>query len=476
MGEEHTEYGTTTEDASFDPRTASESEILARARAMVGRSLGELAARPARRVVSARETRGTVGAIVERYFGIEANSDAAPDFTGAAIELKTVPLIRRSSGWTVKERTFVTRIDYGRLAGEEWPTASIRPKLDSILLVFYEWQADTDIYEFRVVDIVLWHPASELMPVLEGDWTVVREKVRAGRAGDISESDGLMLAAATKAADGMARTTQPFSNEPVRPRAWALKPSLTRSIYEELVLRKTAVEVAPMIGATELTFEAMALRLMHRFVGRSLGEIRRELDIPQRGGKSEVAFLVRRMLGITDPRIRIAEFRRTGTEPKLVWCNRDAVPHEAMSFPAFRYRELVTETWEDSDLKSRLGRILFVPVIGPSRETPVRDRVLGRPFFWSPTDAELESIGREWERYRAAIEAGQAADLPTAAQTTFIHVRPHGQDSRDTDDAPVVGPVVKKSFWLNRPYVADIVRVNGGVPDQVTRGRTAASR
>jgi DNA mismatch repair protein MutH len=449
---------------SFDARTATEAEILARACPLVGLSLGEVSTRPAERVVSARETRGSVGAIVERYFGIQANSEAAPDFTGAAIELKTIPLVKRARGWTVKERTFVTHIDYGRLATEEWPTASIRPKLDSILFVFYEWQADTDIYAFRVVDTLLWHPASDVMPVLQGDWTVVREKVREGRAGDVSESDGRMLAAATKAADGAARTTQPFSSERVRPRAWALKPSLTRALYEELVLGQPTVEVAPLIGATETTFEAVALRLIAGYVGRSLGDVRRELDIPDSGGKSEVAFLVRRMLGLTDPRIRIAEFRRTGTEPKLVWCHVDAVPYECMSFPAFRYRELVAETWEDSDLRGQLSRLLVVPVTSPARETPVRDRVLGQPFFWSPTDGELEAIGHEWEMYRAAIAAGSAAHLPTAAATSYIHVRPHGQNSRDTDDAPVVGPVVKKSFWLNKPYMRQILLANGAVP------------
>ena len=32
----------------------------------------------------------------------------------------------------------------------------------------------------------------------------------------------------------------------------------------------------------------------------------------------------------------------------------DLMPYEAPSFPAFRYRELLEESWEDSDLLSQV--------------------------------------------------------------------------------------------------------------------------
>ena len=78
-------------------------------------------------------------------------------------------------------------------------------------------------------------------------------------------------------------------------------------------------------------------------------------------------------------------------------------------------------------------------------------------MFWSPTPEQLDGIRAEWKLYRDLIRAGHADRLPTATETRYIHVRPKAANSRDTDDAPVIGPVVRKCFWLNKPFVRDIL-------------------
>ena len=37
-------------------------------------------------------------------------------------------------------------------------------------------------------------------------------------------------------------------------------------------------------------------------------------------------------------------------------------------------------------------------------------------------------------------------------------MRPHGRDSTDVDVAPIVGNIVKKSFWLNKNLVSEVLR------------------
>jgi DNA mismatch repair protein MutH len=134
------------------------------------------------------------------------------------------------------------------------------------------------------------------------------------------------------------------------------------------------------------------------------------------------------------------------------------MPYEHVSFAAFGYHELLDETWEDSALLAHIEYMLFVPVHGPLRETPQGDCAFGRPVFWRPSAEELDLIRREWELYRIEIGRGEAASLTPASETMAIHVRPHGRDSRDTRDAPGAGQIVKKSFWLNRSFVRDILR------------------
>jgi len=106
---------------------------------------------------------------------------------------------------------------------------------------------------------------------------------------------------------------------------------------------------------------------------------------------------------------------------------------------------------------ARLNRLLIVPIAGGKRETPFESCILRTPFFWSPSDRQLESIAREWAMFQTEIKNGSAAELTPASQTSFIHVRPHSRNRADTDMAPIVGPVVKKSFWLNQDFLAALI-------------------
>ena len=83
------------------------------------------------------------------------------DFIGAGIELKAVPLVQKQNGLRVKERTFISMIDYRQLASESWLTASVRRKLH-ILFVFYEHLLGRLKVEFPVTHMTLWAPAGEV--------------------------------------------------------------------------------------------------------------------------------------------------------------------------------------------------------------------------------------------------------------------------------------------------------------------------
>jgi DNA mismatch repair protein MutH len=152
------------------------------------------------------------------------------------------------------------------------------------------------------------------------------------------------------------------------------------------------------------------------------------------------------------------DLAEAGVDLRVIQADSRLWPYEALSFPAFRYQELIREDWDDCELRSRLDRFLFVPIIGGRGLALVDECTVSNPFFWAPTDDELEGMAREWTMYRDEIAAGRALDLTPASETTFLHVRPKGRTSLDTDPAPGVGPVVKKCFWFNKQFVARILR------------------
>jgi DNA mismatch repair protein MutH len=304
-------------------------------------------------------------------------------------------------------------------------------------------------------------PDARLETLLRADWERIRAIVRHGNAHLLSESDGRIMTPSTKSASGRARTPQPFNTIPAKPRGFALKPSLT--------LDRFLLAMGSRTGPTESlvenlsmekvdSFEQELLERFRPFVGMTVADAARALEIPESMNKSYAAAVVRRAFGAKGARSRIVEFDEMGLTLRVTRVDADLLPYEALSFPAFRYRELIGETWEESDLLSRIRYMLLVPVHGPTKTTPQERCTLGEPMFWRPSADDLELIRREWELYRLEIERGRALELTPASETVAIHVRPHARDRTDTDEAPGVGAVIKKSFWFDRPFIRSILR------------------
>nr|MBA2725352.1 hypothetical protein [Actinomycetota bacterium] len=239
----------------------------------------------------------------------------------------------------------------------------------------------------------------------------------------------------------------------------ALKPNFTWRLYQAIARPTPAESLLGDLGLKAAEqFEARLLDRFSPFVGRTVEDVGAELEVPPSDAKSYSAAVVRRVFGAKDFRTKIVEFEEMGLTPRITRVRDDLMPYESLSFPAFRHHSLLEETWEDSDLLARIEYMLLVPVHGQTKSTPPRDCTLGVPVFWRPSAGELDLIRREWEIFRLEIRDGRADRLTPASQTQAIHIRPHSRDSRDTDDAPHIGPVIKKSFWLNRPFVRDILR------------------
>jgi DNA mismatch repair protein MutH len=443
---------------ALDYRTATEDEIRSLAQRLPGLLVGDLAGGTFTDL-GAAHGKAEVGHALEAYFGIPKNSRAEADFPGAGIELKAVPVLKTGSKVRVKERTFVSKIDYMKIVEETWDSAKIRGKLE-ILFVFYGHLADLPKAAFPILAIDLFIPDDRHNEVFRADWERVRTMVRHGQAHLLRESDGRVLTPSTKSAAGADRSKQPFSDVPAKPRAFALKPPFTLERYRQTYQTKSATEsLIVNLGMKRVdTFEKKLLARFGPYLGKTLAEIGDELKVPRSEAKSYAASVVRRIVGARSGRSRIAEFEEMGLTLRMTRVGPNLRPYEALSFPAFGYRSLLEESWEDSELLSYVEDMLLVPVHGATRSTPAPRCTLGRPVFWRPSASDLDTIRMEWEIYRLEIERGLADRLTPASETVAIHVRPHARNAGDTDDAPGIGPLIKKSFWLNQSFVQSILR------------------
>jgi DNA mismatch repair protein MutH len=151
------------------------------------------------------------------------------------------------------------------------------------------------------------------------------------------------------------------------------------------------------------------------------------------------------------------EFKLIGPTVRMTRVDAAAHPYEAMSFPAFRHLDLVRETWEDSELLSLLEHMVIVPVYGIEKSTPAGECIIREPIYWAPTAQQLDMIELEWTDFRDRIARGESHALPTERRTKAIHVRPHARDATDRDATPGGGSEIKKSFWLNKRFVQEIL-------------------
>ncbi len=185
----------------------SETELLARCRALAGKSLGQVATELNISVPASRtRAKGWAGQLIEHYLGATAASQPEPDFQTLGIELKTIPVNRRGRA---KESTFVCVAPMQPSSGLRWSDSTVKHKLDRVLWVPIE--ADPDILpaNSRVGNAFLWSPSPEQNRTLEQDWHELIEMMCFGEFDKVSAKHGEYLQVRPKAANSasLVRTT-----------------------------------------------------------------------------------------------------------------------------------------------------------------------------------------------------------------------------------------------------------------------------
>ena len=110
---------------------ADSRELLARATALAGLTLGELATRLQRPLpADLRRHKGLIGQYLELALGADGGARPQPDFAHLGIELKTIPI---GGDGLPLETTYVCTAPLSGIAGECWQHSLLRRKLSRVL-------------------------------------------------------------------------------------------------------------------------------------------------------------------------------------------------------------------------------------------------------------------------------------------------------------------------------------------------------
>ena len=427
--------------------------ILAYAKRLEGHTLREECA-DIGDIESSKKRKGSFGNAVEQYyFHYSINSDPDADFDKVGTELKTTPLKRKKDGsFSAKERLVISKINYMKVVDETWETCSLQKKLQKILLIAYQYDADLNPVDFMVKLVELWGVPKEDIPIFRNDWNTVVNKVRAGHAHELSGSDTLYLEAATKASSSKDRTRQPYSKELAKPRAWAIKPSyMTVALNDMLdmqsVRRKDTERQLGLLPLLRKRFEpyiGLAEQELANVCGYGVG---------RKKPKNLCALITKRILGV-DEKAKIAEFEKAGIKTKTMRIKRNGVPRESISFPVFSYLELAERPFEESEFLTYLKQKYLFVVYRESdkdRGTFLLDEVL----LWQMPDRDLLEAKRCYEEMRRRVRAGRADESVRSTENRCCHVRPHAKNREDVLPTPYGSFETKKCFWLNAKYIGE---------------------
>ncbi|MCB9597576.1 MAG: DNA mismatch repair protein MutH [Sandaracinaceae bacterium] len=175
---------------------ADAAELLARARALGGRTVGEVArelgvALPP----DPRRAKGFVGKLAEHALGAGHAGDG-PDFAGLGVELKTLPI----ADGRVAESTFVCSAPLSYAEDLEWEASRVRRKLSRVLFLAVARDRPP-----RFGAAFLWTPSPAQEAVLRADWEELTGLIGAGDVEAIDARRGRWLQLRPKGANAAAR-------------------------------------------------------------------------------------------------------------------------------------------------------------------------------------------------------------------------------------------------------------------------------
>lgn len=410
-----------------------------------------------------KRNKGKLGQIIEeRFFHYKCNNDARPDFPEAGVELKVTPYKIGTKGKkSAKERLILTMIDYLNVVNEDFETSHMWNKARLILLMYYLYDKEASInLDYRINYAKLFTPPEQDIKIIKHDFDIIVEKIRAGKAHELSEGDTMYLGAATKGATSSDRTKQPFSDEPAKPRAFSFKNSYMTYVLNNYIVPGKDTYEPIMKSETAESFEDYVVSKIDKHTGKSVAELCDMFEINvEKKPKNLWAMLAYRMLGIKGNQAE--EFEKANIDVKAIRIEKNNTIKEHMSFPTFKFKELIKEEWEDSTFGDYLRETRFFFVVFKYDENNVL-RLKGCQFWNIPyEDLEID-VKAVWERAKQVILDGVQItsingknynNLPKPTENRVSHVRPHGKDASDAYELPDGRMLTKQCFWLNRSYI-----------------------
>lgn len=327
----------------------------------------------------------------------------------------------------------------------------------------------------------MFTPPEADLEIIKQDYDYIVNTIRDGRAHELSEGDTMYLGACTKGANAEKSTVPQYYGDkiPARKRAFCFKSSYMTYVLNHYIAGKTSDNsiLKDANALKEKSFEEILEDIVMKYVGMSDKELCELFGREYNNNKAQWNDLACKILGIRDE--HADEFEKANIKVKTIRIEENNTMRESMSFPPFKFMDLVEEEYEDSALHDYFDETRLFFFVW-KRDGDVY-RVKGCQL-WNMPHLDLNvTVRKEWEQYRHIIQYGvkftKCVDssgkmsfknnLPNKSETEVIHVRPHatkaayrfkngeeyGNVERDANMLPSGEYMTTQSFWINNSYI-----------------------
>lgn len=424
-------------------------------------------------------SKGGLGNFIEEHlFHYPANNDANPDFKEAGIELKVTPFRKikqgKSYNYSAKERLVLDIINYEEEYKKTFETSAFWNKNAHLYIMFYEYIKDVSKYDLKIRYAMLFEYPEEDLLIIKQDWNYIISAIKAGKAHELSEGDTMYLGACPKGADSSSKRTQPFSKELAMQRAYCLKQSYMTSIVRKYVAPIMFESVASAAELRKKSFEEILSDRFKPYKGKSETDLMPMFNIPNVKNKYEL--IAKKILGIKGKISEADEFQKANITVRCIRMQYNGSVKESVSFPAFDFCDIITQTWENSELREQFinQKYLFIVFKEISYKSGIyafdKIKLWNMPLKLLDTD-----VKKVWCKTvdvlkhgniltgKKTPQGGRENNFPKMSQNLVCHVRPHGANMNTVGPLPVQDKYsnenvfTKQCFWLNSTYIARIV-------------------
>jgi len=451
-------------------RLYNREEIELISKSAIGKSVNDILNEEVITIEDKEANKGGLGQLVEKFlFGMDNNSDSEPDFMPAGIELKVTPYKKIKDGkLSAKERLVLNIIDYMTEYKNEFKSSHFWYKNNKIQLLWYLWEANKDKKDFIIThEKLLELEKNEDLKQIEEDWNYIIKKIKDGKAHEISEADTMYLGACSKGANALSVREQPFNDIPAMQRAFCFKNSYMTQLVRKYIGDYSNVE--KVLKGTSDTFNEFINSVVDKYKGKNQKELMNEFGL-ESNAKNINNMLISRMFNVKSKLAETEEFQKAKIIPKTIRIEENGRIKESISFPYFKYTEIVNQDWEDCDLKEELETTKYMFFVFKMENG---EYVFKGIKLWNMPEIDIEtSVMEMWKKTYNTIKTGnivksiengiRKTNFVGMSENEVCHVRPHGRDSKDTCKLPVPDKLTgsteytKHCFWINNTYIRNI--------------------